>query len=54
MSDFGVQAGQGIVAEVDGEEVVVGNARLLAERAVGQNLALVSATEAEWSAQGAH
>ncbi|CAL8464237.1 g3772 [Coccomyxa elongata] len=45
--------GQGIVAEVDGEEVAVGNARLLAERAVGHDLALMAATEAEWSAQGA-
>ncbi|BDA49356.1 Cadmium/zinc-transporting ATPase HMA2 [Coccomyxa sp. Obi] len=45
--------GQGIVAEVDGEEVAVGNARLLAERVADHDRALVAATEAEWSAQGA-
>lgn len=47
-----VLAGQGIIAEVNGEEVAVGNARLLAESAVGHNPALVTAVEAEWSAQG--
>ncbi len=48
-----VQAGQGIVAEVDGQAIAVGNARLLAERVADHNLQLVATTEAEWSSQGA-
>ena len=41
------------MAEVDGVAVAVGNARMLAGRGIDSDEALVAATEAEWSAQGA-
>ncbi|EIE24921.1 heavy metal translocatin, partial [Coccomyxa subellipsoidea C-169] len=45
--------GQGIVAEVDGVPVAIGNARMLAEQSIHHDGALVAAIEADWSAQGA-
>lgn len=46
-------AGRGITAEVDGEAVAVGNARMLADQGIAHDIASVAATEAHWSAQGA-
>ena len=39
-------------ATVDGEPVVIGNARMLTSQGIEHDAAMVAATDLEWSAQG--
>ncbi len=49
-----LSTGQGVMAAVDGHEVVVGNMRLLATQSVEHDATLVEHMDSHWGGQGAN